>query len=53
MNHIISSCNFYSISATWCVKSKKSKEDDADENLPKNGIESLIKASALTTRFIE
>lgn len=41
------------VAATWCVKNKK-REDDVDiEELPKNGIESLIKASALTNKFIE
>ena len=42
--------------ASWCVKNKKPRNDldmQADNNLPQNGIESLLKASAITNKFME
>ncbi|KAK5639176.1 hypothetical protein RI129_011668 [Pyrocoelia pectoralis] len=36
---------------SWCVKNKKPKNEVVDGVLPKNGIESLLKASVLTNKI--
>lgn len=37
----------------WCKTKKSKKFDNLNEQTPNNGIESLLKASVLTTKYVE